>query len=357
MLFDDNDWSQHSSLPSEGYREEDLLRLIDLCPFLATEKSQYDNAAVLTLLTHNPAAACLRHSYRCGIGNATRAHPLALVVALGGSLEVVTIMVNACPEALVEKLSGRRNVLHYAIAEGADISIVRYLTLHNPRLVVEEDSFRAVPLHLASTYYPSSSSDVVRHLLCLHPYGAQSIDYRSQTPLHRACRSRVSLEKILCLIEAFPDAIFKKDWLRTTPLEYAESTHQRLSEPCQDVIEILGMVEDIMRIGNAIDQEEDAMDCCRCFPSSCLGRLDDWSGVACMSVRARRILSHFRAIQWRGGIRLAFGRNSKLALMLNLPVGVYPRLLSLLDADSVEGLYSMLVQCPDIVSVNLHHKY
>ena len=50
-------------------------------------------------------------------------HPLALVVALGGSLEVVRIMVEACPEALGERLSGRRSVLHYAISEGVNARV------------------------------------------------------------------------------------------------------------------------------------------------------------------------------------------------------------------------------------------
>ena len=89
------------------YKKE-LLRLIDLCPFLASEKSTYDDAAVLNLLTSHPTAANKRHSYRCGIGTATsKAYPLALVVALGGSIDVVKRMINSCPMALNEKLSGR----------------------------------------------------------------------------------------------------------------------------------------------------------------------------------------------------------------------------------------------------------
>ena len=45
------------------------------------------------------------------------------MVALGGSLEVVKIMVKACPQALEERLSGMRTILHYAIAEGVGVEV------------------------------------------------------------------------------------------------------------------------------------------------------------------------------------------------------------------------------------------
>jgi hypothetical protein len=60
-------------------------------------------------------------------------HPLALVVALGGSLDVVKIMVEACPAALGERLSGRRSLLHYAISEGVDVKVCA--TLYDQFLV------------------------------------------------------------------------------------------------------------------------------------------------------------------------------------------------------------------------------
>ena len=94
-----------------------------MCPFLASEKLQYNDKAVLHILQQNPQAACTRHTFRCGIGS--NIHPLAVVMALGGSLEVVVLMVEACPEALEERLSGRRTVLHYAISSGVDVE-VRY---------------------------------------------------------------------------------------------------------------------------------------------------------------------------------------------------------------------------------------
>jgi hypothetical protein len=329
---------------------QDLLRLIDLCPFLASEKSRYNDDAVLALLLRNPRAARMRRTtYRCGIGNgpAGGAHPLALVVGLGGSLDVVARMIEACPAALGMKLSGRRNVLHYAISEGANVDVIRYLTSRMPSLVTEADSFRALPLHLASTYFPSSSPCVIHLLLGMHPDAARSIDHKSQTPLHRACRSRASIEKVLALIEAFPPALYMKDWVRTTPMGYAESMHQRLSDPMPTVIEVLGMAMDILGTN---DNDESS--------SALYDGNDNVAGVVGCDERgggrgedgerdrARRILAHFRSIRWDGGIRMAFASNVGLASMLDLPMAVLPRLLLLLDT---EGVYSVLVHRPDVV--------
>lgn len=79
---------------------------------------------------------------------------------------------------------------------------------------------------------------------------------------------------------------------------------------------------------------------------------------------ARRILADFRFIHWHGGIRIAFARNSRLASLLNLPIGLVPEMLALLGSEaaeseiatersaekfSMESLFSVLVHCPDVV--------
>jgi len=259
------------------------------------------------------------------------------------------MMVDANPAALGEKLSGRRNVLHYAIAEGVGVDVMRYLTSRNPSLVTEEDSFQALPLHLACTYCTSSSSAVLLHLLDLHPGAARSLDHKLQTPLHRACRSRASMEMVLALIEAYPDALFLDDWHRTRPLEYAESMHQRLSEPMPEVIEVLGMAEDILRM----NREDGDRGTTTRPPSSSSAESDDDDDDDDAAVvggggadRVRTILAHFRTLRWWGGIRLTFERNVNLASVLDLPPGVFPRLLRLLGT---EGAYSVLVHRPDVV--------
>lgn len=275
------------------------------------------------------------------------------MIALGGSLTVVQLMVNACQDALEEKLSGKRNVLHYAIAEGVDVKIVKYLTTQNPNLVLEVDSFNAVPLHLASTY-PSSSLSVLNHLLHIHPEGAKCFDNKLLTPLHRACRSRASIQKVQALIEACPEALYWKDWIQTTPLEWAERVDHRLSDSIPEVVEMLEMMTDILVLGSKEGGDE-----------------EDPSPNNHDKYRAQRILLHFRSINYWGGIRLAFARNIKLMALLDLGMGMMPQLLSLLSIDgdttqlneiaggedgssaaitlSIESIFSVLVQCPDVV--------
>ena len=322
-----------------------------MCPFLGSEKIQYDDGAVLALLRESPHLASMRFTYRCGIGES---YPLALVIALGGSLTVVQLMVNACPDALKEKLSGKRNVLHYAIAEGVDIEIVKYLTTQNPNLVLEVDSFNAIPLHLASTY-PSSSLSVLNHLLHIHPEGAKCLDNKLLTPLHRACRSRVSIQKVQALIQACPEVLSWKDWLQTTPLEWAERVDHRLSDSIPEIVEMLEMMTDILVLGSKEGgYEEEHI------------TTNDHD-----KYRAQHILLHFQSINYWGGIRLAFARNIKLMALLDLDIEMIPKLLSLLSIDgditqlndtsggedgssaaltlSIESIFSVLVQCPDVV--------
>ena len=168
-------------------------------------------------------------------------------------------MIHACPEALEEKLNGKRNVLHYAIAEGVYIDVIRYLTLQHPALSSDVDSFHAIPLHLAATY-PSSSMCVLNHLLNIYPVGAKAKDYKAQTPLHRACRARASIDKVQALIEACPEVLFWKDWIRTTPLGWAERMDHSLSESDPLVIELLELVECILTITNHSNGDDDNKD-------------------------------------------------------------------------------------------------
>jgi len=305
-----------------------------LCPFLESDKAKYDNDAVLSILKKHPAAACRKCRWRCGIGEA---YPLAIVIALGGSLEVVKLLVEACPEALEQKLSGKRSVLHYAIAEGARLFIIQYITSKNPNLVKELDSFNAIPLHLAATY-PSSSLSVLEHLISIYPDGAKSVDHKTQSPLHRACRSRASIEKVQALIEACPDVLFREDWLKTTPLGWAERLDHRLSDSIPEVVQLLEMMETILTVKSYGDEDK---------------------------CRAEQTLIYLRTINFRGGIRVSFTQNIHLVSLLDLPLELIPKLLSLYtikDASdnseieevaqkrSIESLFSVLVQCPDIVS-------
>ena len=238
----------------------------------------------------------------------------------------------------------------------------------------ERDSFQAIPLHLASSY-PSSTPSVLRHLLYLHPLGARTVDHRCQTPLHRACKSRASLEKVLPLIEAYPEALCVKDWGGNTPLAWAERMDHSLSDTCPEVVEVLGMVEYILKFGSlASNNEREELEDDDDYHEENT-TTNDRNPRQC---RARRILTHFRSLQWRGGIAMIFSRNANLLALLDLPLEVFPLFLSCigecdncrdgektkLNATSsstilmkdnyefrmrMEGMLSIIVQRPDIV--------
>jgi hypothetical protein len=322
--------------------ERDFINLVDLCPFLAADRDRYDDEAVYAILKKHPRVACLRHSFRCGLGN--NIHPLAVIVALGGSLEVIKTMVNACPEALNERL-GRRTLLHYIISEGVDIQIIKYLTAQCcPTLISQTDSFGSIPLHLAATY-PSSSTCVLRHLLQIYPDGAHALDNRSQTALHRACKSRASLSKVLALIEANPRALFLKDYGKNTPLGWAEKMDHSLTDACPEVVELLTMMEDILTLAH--DYGTDMLN-------------DDTTNER--KQRAKDILSHFRAMSWYEGIRIAFACNRYLITLIDMQLGLYPTLLSLLaqgnddccigNSFRLESIYVTLLRCPGAFGVD-----
>ena len=306
-----------------------------MCPFLESDKLKYDDNAVISILKKHPEASCRKCRWRCGIGEA---YPLAIVIALGGSLEVVQLLVEACPVALEQKLSGKRSVIHYAIAEGTDYSIIQYLTSKNPNLVKERGSFNAIPLHLAATY-PSSSLSVLKHLLKIYPEGSKSVDHKSQCPLHRACRSRASIDKVQALIEACPEVLFREDWLKTTPLGWAERLDHRLSDSIPEVVELLEKMEAILTMKSCDDEDK---------------------------CRAEQTLLYLKTINFRGGIRVAIVQNIHLVSLLDLPLELMPKLLSLFTnshtddnseikevvdkRSSIESYFSVLVQRPDLVS-------
>ena len=341
--------------------ERDFLNLVDLCPFLSADRARYNDEAVYAILKKYPTVACLRHSFRCGVKNI---HPLPIVVALGGSLNVVQLMVDACPEALNERLhkATRRTLLHYIISEGVDIAIIKYLTAKCcPTLITATDSFGGTPLHLAASY-PSSTTSVLRYLLHLYPKGAHVLDNRSQTALHRACKSRAELSKIYALIEANPRALFWKDYSKTTPLGWAERMDHSLSDLCPETVELISMMEELLRIGSSEDgitNEHYTRD----DNTGSGDASDDDTDNNEQQQRALDILSRFRTMprKWNEGIRISFACNRNLISLIDLQLELYPTLLSLLGKKNemdnycgigtnfqLESVYAILLRQPGL---------
>lgn len=331
--------------------------MIDLCPFLASDKIQYDDNKVLNLLRRNPRAACLRATFhRFGIGNDL--HPLALVVALGGSLDVVKIMVEVCPEALEERLSGRRTLLHYAISEGVDVEVssfialnmvmhipliilmifaqvIKYLVSHYPGYLTETDSYNAIPLHLAASY-PSTSVYVLKLLLDMHPNGAKALDNQSMTPLHRACKSRASLQKVKALVESDPNVLSWRDWCGNTPLSLADRMDHRLGDVIPEVVGLLELVEEVMRLGLTQNNS---------LESPLLNSTE-------RRQRASEILARFRFIEWKNGLPMAFAYNIHLFNLMAIPEVLIPKFLALFSCISPASSENDSAQRMELLNVN-----
>mmetsp|Transcript_8364 Transcript_8364/g.19632 ORF Transcript_8364/g.19632 Transcript_8364/m.19632 type:complete len:337 (+) Transcript_8364:503-1513(+) len=287
----------------------DLIRNVDLCPFVASQRKQYDDARTLDIVSANPEVCSLRHRFKCGIGNV---RPLALVIALGASFDVVRLMYRACPQALEERLSGQRTLLHYIVSEGASSEVVSFVISKVPSILQEQDSFEGMPLHLAAMY-PECRPAVLYHVLAAYPEGARSHDYRKQLPLHRACKSRASLKKCLPLIESYPEALSIRDWGGNKPLDWAEKNNHSLTDSVPEIVELLVVAEEVLTPCPDAPPEEGARE------------------------RAAGALSHFRAVGWDAGVCLAFRRNPRLTSLLDLRAPVLPELLGMLGGAARRG--------------------
>jgi ankyrin repeat protein len=180
-----------------------------------------------------------------------------------------------------------------------------------PEYLTQTDSYNAIPLHLAA-FYPSTSVHVLQHLLNLHPRGAKSLDNQSMTPLHRACKSRSSLPKVIALVEAAPCVLSWRDWCGNTPLELADRMDHRLGDIIPEVVGLLELVEETMQLrldpGNALDSNRTNIDVRR--------------------QRAGEVLMRFRFIGWQSGIPMAFAHNIHLFDLMAVPTILNPELLS-----------------------------
>lgn len=175
------------------------------------------------------------------------------------------------------------------------------------------DSYNAIPLHLAASH-PYSSISVLEHLLNLHPNGARAVDNQSQTPLHRACKTRASLDRVMILLEAAPCVLSWRDWSGSTPKNL---------DILPEVVGLLELVEEILSLtfesNNTFNSNTNKEN--RTIGSSAEQRKQ----------RAKEIIMRFCLMNWGGGIGMAFAYNIHLFSLMDIPITLIPRFLSLMD--------------------------
>lgn len=228
-----------------------------------------------------------------------------------------------------------------------------------PYFLYETDSYNAIPLHLASTY-PSSSLSVLQLLLHLHPNGAKAIDHQSQTPLHRACKSRASLDKVMALVVVCPDVLNWRDWCGNTPLDLADRMDHRLGDVHPEVVELLEQVEELLRLGSGPHYD-------RAF----INGLGDTmlTTISERKQQAQEILMRFHSMRWYAGVSMALSHNIQLFNLLGIPTALMHEFLSLISGakgditindstnaeincrNTLNGLFSILKQHPLIFSI------
>ena len=189
---------------------------------------------------------------------------------------------------------------------------MEYLVSKHPQYLTETDSYNAIPLHLAASY-PSTSLSVLKLLLELHPNGVKSLDNKSQTPLHRACKSRASLDKVMALVEVAPNVLSWVDWCGNTPLGIADRMDHRLGDVIPEVVNLLELVEEIMSLG---------LDSNIAVSNAAATRTHENGTRSTINVRKQRaeeILVRFRYIGWKGGIPMSFSHNTQLYNLMGIP--------------------------------------
>lgn len=303
---------------SKKSTKKDFYTLLDLHPSIPGERARYDNDAVRDVVKHNPVLAMEEYQFR-GVGSA---RPLAVAIGLGASLDVVELMLSACPKALKETVSGRRSVLHYACVHRTSPSVVSLLVENYPRALYERDCFGQTPLHAACKN--GAELGVVQVLLEKHTSALSVSDNTDSTPLHWACKYRAPLEVVKVLIEGYPLSLQKKDRHGNTPLMLAEEELGRRSEGAlPEVVSVLTALHTLMNLQ------------------------PDHRHVL-------EIMDEFQSMRWWGGVMLILKDRPFLVQRMALDPWVTAHLLSRIGQENLDDLllqniYSIVKEMPDIV--------
>eukprot|EP01048_Picozoa_sp_COSAG05_P020721 COSAG05_NODE_3600_length_1966_cov_29.942153_4_plen_198_part_00 len=109
--------------------------------------------------------------------------------------------------------------LHLALANNADVELVRRILEAFPEAATEKDQNGDLPMHVALRY--DAPSEVYRWLLGVHPGAASEKTRNGSLPLHLAVRGNVAPEVFTLLLSHFPTAIGVRTGTHDMPLHLA----------------------------------------------------------------------------------------------------------------------------------------
>lgn len=192
---------------------EELFRLLNLDPDEEGDRLKYDDDAVIEAVRRDPNAAARKYEF--AVYDGYEFYPLVMVVSLGGSLNAVRLMYEACPE-VVENTTRQRYTRRRSLGQAHPNQARNGWT----------------PLHFACRY--KASFKVMQFLADGYHLAIEGKNNLGCTPLHLACINGVTSEVAWMLVERCPSSIGIKDLRQRTALMYAETVDAHL-----DVISLL----------------------------------------------------------------------------------------------------------------------
>lgn len=184
---------------------------------------RYPEAARVTNRHHQSPLhmACAVHSFDDGVVNA--------------QLRIVELLLECFPTAARLADENGYTPLHMACKVGASVDVLAALAQSSTGVLQLSTRTLEKPLHVAASQ--SKCSDTVRFLLSKDPSQAAAMDASMQTPLHKACMTKVISTEIVCLlVNVYPNALTMRDDNIETPWDIAI----RLGNSSADVLRILG---------------------------------------------------------------------------------------------------------------------
>jgi hypothetical protein len=164
--------------------DPELFELLNIAPWDADQRQQFNNDAVQTFVQTTPEAFRCKYEFKSAGRGTEKRYPLYRIVALGGSLEVVQLVCQVWPQALSEATKFRSTPLHAATAFQASLKVIQYLHTEYPDAISITTKHGYTPLHNACEY--GASPEVIQYLVDAHPEAGVRINKLGKTPYQTA---------------------------------------------------------------------------------------------------------------------------------------------------------------------------
>lgn len=181
-----------------------------------------DDDILHTIIKRNPLSASTKYPFDsvCILGSV---RPIYAAVALGASADVVELLCDACPAALLDRSACGWAPLHVACSFGAPLEVVELLAERCPGALAARDIKKQTPLHAACE--SQALPDVIEYLVRMRPEAlsetACSSGVYGQTPLHIACGYAAPFGSVSLLLHSHPQAARETDKDGRVPLHLA----------------------------------------------------------------------------------------------------------------------------------------